>query len=99
MNADVNGRIAQDSNWHSVCFSLLTPYGLHTLEPFMKANVGNLDRVARIVIGLGLLSLTVMGPQTWFGLLGLIPLATATMGYCPLYTVLGFSSCPVKQKA
>ena len=65
----------------------------------MNANVGNLDRVARIVLGLGLLSLTVMGPQTWFGLLGLIPLATAIMGFCPLYTVFGFSSCPVKQKA
>ena len=65
----------------------------------MNANVGHLDRVARIVLGLGLLSLTVMGPQTWFGLLGLIPLATAIMGFCPLYTVFGFSSCPVKQKA
>ena len=65
----------------------------------MNANVGNLDRVARIVLGRGLLSLTVMGPQTGFGLLGLIPLATAIMGFCPLYTVFGFSSCPVKQKA
>jgi hypothetical protein len=65
----------------------------------MNANVGNLDRVARIVLGLGLLSLTVMGPQTWLGLLGLIPLATAIMGFCPLYTLFGFSSCPVKQKA
>ena len=65
----------------------------------MKANVGNLDRVVRIVLGLGLLSLTVMGPQTWFGLLGLIPLATATMGFCPLYTLLGISTCPTKQGA
>jgi hypothetical protein len=65
----------------------------------MNANVGNLDRVARIVLGLGLLSLTVMGPQTWLGLLGLIPLATAIMGFCPLYTLFGFSSCPVKPKA
>jgi hypothetical protein len=65
----------------------------------MKANVGNLDRVVRIVLGLGLLSLTVMGPQTWFGLLGLIPLATATMGFCPLYTLLGISTCPMKQGA
>ncbi len=65
----------------------------------MKANVGNLDRVARIVLGLGLLSMTVMGPQTWFGLLGLIPLATATMGFCPLYTVFGISTCPAKQIA
>lgn len=65
----------------------------------MKANVGNLDRVVRIVVGLALLSLTVMGPQTWFGLLGLIPLATATMGFCPLYTLFGFSTCPMKQGA
>jgi hypothetical protein len=65
----------------------------------MKANVGNLDRVVRIVVGLALLSLTVMGPQTWFGLIGLIPLATATMGFCPLYTLFGFSTCPVKQGA
>jgi hypothetical protein len=78
---------------------LLVPHGTRTPEIVMKANVGNLDRVARIVLGLGLLSMTVMGPQTWFGLLGLIPLATATMGFCPLYTVFGISTCPAKQIA
>jgi hypothetical protein len=65
----------------------------------MKLNVGNLDRVVRIVVGLALLSLVVMGPQTWFGLLGLIPLATAAAGFCPLYTLFGISTCPVKRAA
>jgi hypothetical protein len=90
---------AVSEQWHDVCFSRCIPLHNQTPEPVMKANVGNLDRVVRIVLGLGLLSLTVMGPQTWFGLLGLIPLATATMGFCPLYTLLGLSTCPVKQGA
>jgi hypothetical protein len=62
----------------------------------MKANVGGIDRVLRIVIGLALIALTFTGAIGAWGWIGLVPLATAAMGFCPLYTVLGFSSCPVK---
>ena len=62
----------------------------------MKANVGGIDRVLRIVLGLALIALTLTGAIGAWGWIGLVPLATAAMGFCPLYTMLGFSSCPVK---
>jgi hypothetical protein len=62
----------------------------------MKSNVGGIDRVLRIVVGLALIVLTLTGAIGVWGWIGLVPLATAAMGFCPLYTVLGFSSCPVK---
>jgi hypothetical protein len=55
-------------------------------------NVGNTDRIIRIVIGLALLSLVFVGPQTLWGLVGLIPLGTAGFRFCPLYRVLGLST-------
>lgn len=62
----------------------------------MKSNVGGIDRVLRIVAGLVLIALTLTGTIGLWGWIGLVPLATAALGFCPLYTVLGFSSCPVK---
>ena len=62
----------------------------------MKTNVGGIDRVLRIVIGLALIALTLTGAIGAWGWIGRVPLATAALGFCPLYTVLGFSSCPVK---
>jgi hypothetical protein len=64
----------------------------------MKSNVGGIDRVLRIVLGLALIALTLTGAIGAWGWLGLVPLATAALGFCPLYTVLGFSSCPVKSQ-
>jgi hypothetical protein len=61
----------------------------------MKTNEAVWDRSFRIVLGLGLLSLTVIGPQTWFGFLGLLPLATGVFGFCPIYKMLGMSTCPL----
>ena len=57
----------------------------------MTKNVGTIDRVIRIVIGLALLSLLVFadGNLRWIGLIGLVPLATAFVSFCPLYAVLG----------
>jgi hypothetical protein len=60
----------------------------------MKANVGNIDRTLRIVLGLVLLSLVVVGPKTLWGLVGLVPLATGLMRFCPVYPLLGISTCP-----
>ena len=59
----------------------------------MKQNVGGIDKVLRIVVGLGLLSLLFLleGSAKWYGLIGLVPLGTALMGYCPLYSILGGS--------
>ncbi len=61
----------------------------------MKANEGTADRVMRVVLGLALLSLVVVGPQTLLGLIGLVPLLTGLVGFCPLYAVFGFSTCPL----
>ena len=57
------------------------------------ANVGTADRIARIVVGLVLLALTVVGPQTLWGLIGVVPLATAFMKFCPLYSLIGVKTC------
>lgn len=60
----------------------------------MKANVGGIDRALRIVLGLVLLCLVVVGPKTLWGLVGLVPLATGLMRFCPVYPLLGVSTCP-----
>ena len=55
-------------------------------------NIGKTDRIIRAAIGLGLISLVFVGPQTPLGWIGVIPLATAAMGWCGLYTVLGINT-------
>jgi hypothetical protein len=57
-------------------------------------NEGALDRAIRVILGLAVLSLTVVGPRSLWGLVGLVPLATGLVGYCPLYSVLGVRTCP-----
>lgn len=61
----------------------------------MKTNVGVADRVLRIGLGVVLLSAIVLvdGASRWLGLIGLVPLMTGILGNCPLYSVLGFSTC------
>jgi len=59
----------------------------------MKKNIGGTERIIRIVAGLGILSLAFIGPETKWGYLGLIPLATALIGWCPPYNLLGISTC------
>ncbi len=63
----------------------------------MKTNVGGFDRILRVVLGLVLIGLAATGAVGAWGWIGVVPLATAALGFCPLYTVLGFSSCPVKR--
>ena len=63
----------------------------------MKANVGGIDKVLRIVVGLAVLSLVFVLPEPtrWWGLVGLVPLLTGFMNFCPLYSILGLNTCPV----
>ncbi len=60
----------------------------------MKKNVGGVDKIMRLVVGLVLLGLGVAGVlPLWVGLIGLVPLGTALLGFCPLYPILGISTC------
>ncbi|GAB4334871.1 MAG: DUF2892 domain-containing protein [Desulfobulbaceae bacterium] len=59
----------------------------------MKKNIGNIERIVRIVAGLAILSLTVVGPQSPWALLGIVPLVTGLVGWCPPYALLGISTC------
>jgi membrane protein implicated in regulation of membrane protease activity len=60
-------------------------------------NAGTLDRAIRVVIGLGLISLVFIGPQSMLGWLGVVPLVTGALGFCPAYKLLGLSTCPVQK--
>jgi membrane-associated protease RseP (regulator of RpoE activity) len=59
----------------------------------MSANVGTIDRILRIAFGLALIALVFVGPQTPWGWLGLIPLATGLVSFCPAYRLLGIRTC------
>lgn len=63
------------------------------MSDFLKRNEGNADRILRVMVGLGLLSLVFVGPKTLWGLLGLIPLTTGSLGICPIYSLLGVNTC------
>lgn len=58
----------------------------------MNRNIGSVDRAVRVVAGLVLIGLAVAGPKIVWGWLGLIPLVTAVVGFCPAYTLLGIGS-------
>ncbi len=62
----------------------------------MTSNVGGIDRILRIVAGIVLIALVFVGPQTPWGWIGVIPLATGLIGWCPAYVPFGISSCPRK---
>ena len=59
----------------------------------MKSNVGGIDRIVRVVVGLTLIALAATGTVGVWGWIGVVPLATATFRFCPLYTLIGVSSC------
>lgn len=62
-----------------------------------KSNVGGIDRIFRIVVGVALIAMTLMGSIGVWGWIGVVPLLTAALGSCPLYTVLGLNTCPMKK--
>ncbi|MDX1996417.1 MAG: DUF2892 domain-containing protein [Thermoanaerobaculia bacterium] len=65
----------------------------------LPKNVGSIDRALRVVLGLGLLAIVFVGPKTPWGWLGLVPLLTASVASCPLYTLLGLRTCPLDPAA
>jgi hypothetical protein len=60
-------------------------------------NEGTVDRVLRVVGGAALISLVFVGPETPWGWVGVVPLVTGLIGNCPVYSLLGISTCPVKR--
>jgi hypothetical protein len=63
----------------------------------MKLNVGSLDRALRIVAGVALIGLTVAGTIGPWGWIGVVPLATGLVGFCPVYPLLGMNTCSMKK--
>jgi hypothetical protein len=67
----------------------------------MSVNVGGTDKLVRIIVGVGMLSLLffLKGDARLLGLIGIVPLATGLVGYCPFYSMLGLNTCPTRTKA
>ena len=65
------------------------------MDSLLAKNEGGIDRVVRVVVGLALLALVFVGPKTPWGWIGIVPLLTGLSGRCPLYSVLGMSTCPL----
>jgi hypothetical protein len=63
----------------------------------MTKNIGNIERILRIVAGLVLIALAVTGTVGLWGYIGVVPLATGLMGWCPPYAMLGISTCSMKK--
>lgn len=55
-------------------------------------NVGTIDRIIRVIVGLALIAIVFIGPETPWGWIGLVPLLTAGIGFCPLYRVIGLNT-------
>lgn len=67
------------------------------MASLLPTNEHPVERGLRVVLGLGVLSLAFVGPKSPWGWLCLVPLLTGLVGSCPLYTLLGFSTCPVRK--
>lgn len=64
----------------------------------MKINVGGIDRILRIVVGLALIALAATGTVGMWGYIGVVPLLTGVFKFCPAYALFGMSSCPMEKK-
>ncbi len=62
----------------------------------MKLNVGSIDRILRVLVGLGLIAWALMGGPVW-AWIGIVPLGTGLVGFCPAYPLLGISTCAAKK--
>lgn len=63
----------------------------------MKANVGGIDKILRIVVGIALIAWALMGGPVW-AWIGILPLVTGTLGWCPAYTLIGLNTCPLNKR-
>ncbi|MNY80051.1 hypothetical protein D3C86_2209410 [compost metagenome] len=63
----------------------------------MTKNVGGIDRILRILVGVALIAAAAMGSIGVWGYIGVVPLLTGLMGWCPVYTLLGLNTCPMKK--
>jgi hypothetical protein len=63
----------------------------------MKTNVGGIDKILRIIAGIALISLAATGVVGAWGFIGVVPLLTGLMGWCPAYTLLGIKTCPMQK--
>ncbi len=66
------------------------------MSKLLPINQHPLERVARVILGAGLLTIAFIGPKTPWGYIGIVPLLTGLGGSCPLYTLFGFNTCPAK---
>ena len=62
----------------------------------MKPNEGSLDRLLRVIVGVVLLALVFVGPKTAWGWVGVVPLLTGIVGFCPLYRLVGIDTCRLR---
>ncbi len=63
----------------------------------MKKNIHPLERVFRMLLGLGLISMAFIGPKSLWFLLGIVPVLTGFIGWCPPYHILGISTCKIRK--
>jgi uncharacterized membrane protein YfcA len=68
------------------------------MSSFLKVNEHPIERTVRVILGVGLIAAAAMGSIGVWGYIGVVPMVTGLMGTCPLYTVLGISTCPVPKK-
>ena len=63
----------------------------------MKKNVGGMDQMLRIGAGVVLIALALFGVVGWWGWIGVVPLVTGLVGWCPIYPLLGMNTCPMRK--
>jgi hypothetical protein len=63
----------------------------------MKTNVGGIDKILRIVVGIALIAMAALGVVGAWGWIGVVPLLTGLLGTCPAYSLLGMNTCPLKK--
>ncbi len=68
------------------------------LSKLLPRNEGTVDRAVRVIAGFAILSLAFIGPKSPWGFIGIVPIVTGLLGSCPLYTLLGLSTCPVRKR-
>jgi hypothetical protein len=73
-----------------------TTLNARTESPVFKTNVGTIDRAIRLLVGLLLITLVFVGPKSVWGWVGIVPILTAILGTCPIYSLLGFNTCEAK---